>query len=487
MRKLLLLAGLGSGLVAGILQAQTAALPSYESLKFPPLRAVRIPDVATFTLPNGMKLYLLENHELPLVRGVALVRTGNLFDPAAKIGLATVTGMVMRSGGTASKTGDQIDESLENIAASVETQIQETYGDATFSALRENTAEVLSAFHDVLTQPAFRQDKLDLAKTELKSGISRRNDDPHGISEREFLEHVYGNDTPYGWRMEYATVDRITREDLVAFYQRYYFPANVMLAVQGDFSIPEMKANLEKLFADWTAQQPPVPAFPAVSSKPVPGVYLATKTDVTQTFFDVGHLGGILRDPDYPALEVMADILGGGFRSRLFQRVRTQMGAAYSISANWGANFDHPGTFQVSASTKSGSTADTLKAVKEEIEKMRTAEVTDRELASSKESVANSFVFNFDTPAKTLNRMLFYDYYGYPKDFINQYLAGIQKVTKADILRVAREHLKPKDSTIVAVGNPAGFGQPLSVLGPVTPIDLAIPAPPGEAGGPHKP
>src|SRR5947209_3318888 len=131
-------------ILAGSVNAQTAArgkafsVPSYEDLKYPPLKPIKIPDVATFTMPNGIKLYLLENHELPLVRGFALVRAGNLFDPADKVGLATMTGMVMRSGGTHGKSGDEIDEQLENIAASVETGIDETHGQASFSCLKEN-------------------------------------------------------------------------------------------------------------------------------------------------------------------------------------------------------------------------------------------------------------------------------------------------------------------------------------------------------------
>jgi zinc protease len=479
-------------LAAGALNAQTApaarprasaaAIPSYKELKYPPLKPIQIPDVATFTLPNGMKLYLLENHELPLVRGYALVRTGNLLDPSDKIGLATMTGMVMRTGGTKDKPGDQLDEQLENIAASVESSIDESSGEASFSCLKENTDEVLGVFHDVLTSPAFRQDKIELARTELRSGISRRNDDPHGIVEREFSDIVYGRNTPYGWRLEYATVDRIRREDIVQFYERYFFPANVMLAVIGDFAVAEMRAKLENRFADWTAKRPPVPPFPPVGTKPEPGVFLATKTDVTQTFFTLGHLGGELRDKDYPALEVMADILGGGFHSRLFQRVRTQLGYAYNVSAFWGANYDHPGLFQISGSTKSATTTETIKVIDEEIEKLRTSEVTPQELESAKQMVANSFVFHFDTPAKTLNRVLQYDYYGYPRDFIHQYQRAIQAVTREDVLRVARERLRPKEMTIVAVGNPQEFGKPVATLGlPVASIDLTIPEP-NEAG-----
>jgi zinc protease len=451
------------------------APPSYKDLKFPPLRKIEIPNVERFTLPNGMKLYLLEDHELPVVAGFALVRTGNLFDPKDKIGLAGTTGMVMRTGGTKKNTGDELDEKLENIAASVEAGIGETSGRVSFSALKENTDEVLSVFKDVLTTPEFRQEKLELAKTQLRSGIARRNDDPHGIAAREFDEIIYGRDNPYGWREEYEHVNRIQREDLIDFYKRYFFPANIMLAVRGDFSTPEMKAKLEKLFADWTYQQPPVPEFPKVTAKPAPGIYLAAKGDVTQTFFSMGHLGGVLKDKDYPALEVMADVLGGGFTSRLFQRVRTKLGYAYSVSANWAANYDHPGTFEASGSTKSLSTTATFAAIKEEIERIRTTEVSDQELKTAKDTVENGFVFNFDTRSKTLSRMMTYEYFGYPMDFIFEYQKAIASVTKADILRVAKQYLRPQDLTIVAVGNPKDFDKPLDTLGKVTPIDLTLP------------
>ena len=449
--------------------------PSYKDLKFPPLRKIEIPKVEHFTLPNGMKLYLLEDHELPVVAGFALVRTGNLFDPKDKVGLAGATGMVMRTGGTKRNTGDELDEKLENIAASVESSIGETNGRVSFSTLKENTDEVLSIFKDVLTTPEFRKEKLDLAKTQLRSSIARRNDDPHGIAQREFDEIVYGRDNPYGWSEEYEHVNRIQREDLIAFYQRYFFPANIMLAVHGDFSAPEMKAKLEKLFADWTYAQPPVPEFPKVTAKPAPGIYIASKDDVTQTFFAMGHLGGLLKDKDYPALEVMGDVLGGGFTSRLFQRVRSKLGYAYSVSADWAANYDHPGTFEASGSTKSLSTAATFVAIKEEIERIRSSEISDQELKTAKETVENGFVFNFDTRSKTLSRMMTYEYFGYPKDFIFEYQKAIAAVTKADVLRVAKAHLRPQDLVIVAVGNPKDFDKPLDTLGKVMPIDLTIP------------
>jgi zinc protease len=459
-----------------LLPALLAQSPA--DLKYQPLAPVRLPQIETYTLANGMQVYLLENHELPLVNGLALARTGNLFDPPEKIGLASVTGMVLRSGGTAAKTGDQLDEQLENIAASVESTIGETDGEVTFSSLKENANEVLSVFHDVLTGPQFRQDKIDLAKIQLGGEIARRNDDAEAIAAREFTNTVYGKDTPYGWQIEYASLSRIGREDLVAFHKRYFFPANIMLAVYGDFSAPAMKAELEKLFGGWTYQQPPVPAFPVVRAVPRPGVYFAAKEDVNQTVFYLGQLGGTLRDKNDPALEIMADILGGGFSSRLFKCVRTSLGYAYGIGADWGAAYDHPGLFQINGSTKSATTTEALDVVRQETARIRESEVSASELETAKQTTLNSFIFHFDTPSKTLARVLRYQYYGYPKDFIFQYQKALAAVTAADVLRVAKEYVHPEQFTIVAVGNPREFGKPLSTLGlPLKPIDLTIPPP----------
>jgi len=455
--------------------------PSFKTLKFPPLRDVQPPKIERFTLPNGMKVYLLEDHELPLVGGTAIVRTGNLFDPKDKVGLAGMTGTLIRSGGTRAKTGEELDTQLESLAASVESGIGETSGSVSFSTLKENLDVVMGVFKDVLTQPEFRQAKLDLAKTQTRSMISRRNDDADGIVDREFQGVVYGKDNPYGWDMEYSHVDAVTRGDVQAFYRRYFFPANIVLSINGDFDTAEMKARIEKLFADWTVQQPPVPAFPALTSKASPGVYVANKPDVTQSFFSVGHLGGKLNDPDYAALNVMAKVLGdpGGFSSRLVQEIRVKQGLAYSIYSQWGANYNHPGLFQIEGSTKAESTAKTLQLIQEEISKIRNLEVTDAELATAKNVILNSFVFTVDRPSKTLNRMVTYEYQGYPADHLARYKSAIEKVTKADIKRVAAQYLKPENFTYVVAGNPEKFDdKTLKSLGlPVKAIDLTIPEP----------
>jgi zinc protease len=457
--------------------APSPAIPSYKELKFPPLKQVEIPDVMQFTLSNGMRVFLLEDHELPLISGFGLVRTGNLFDPPEKRGLGDVTASVLRSGGTSKKTGDEIDEELENIAASVESSMGETNATVSFSGLKETSDQVLQVFKEVLTDPAFRQDKINLTLNQIRSGIARRNDDAQAVAERELTNLIYGRNTPYGWMIEYEHLNRIQREDLEQFYRRYYFPKNIMLAVYGDFSAAEMREQLEKLFADWKVDQPDVPPFPPVTAKPAPGVFLAEKTDITQTFFSLGHLGGMLNDPDYPALQVATNILGSGFTSRLMSQIRTKLGLAYSIGTGWGAQYDHPGIFRIVGSTKSMTTTEALEAVKAEVEKLRTAEVTPQELQAAKDAVLNSFVFFFDSPAKTLNRVMMYEYFGYPKDFLFEYQKKIMAVTRGDVLRVSRQRIHPESMTIVAVGNPTDFGKPLDNLGKVEKIDLTVPEP----------
>lgn len=455
------------------------AKPPVAGLKFPALGQVKIPDVKTVTLPNGAKLYLLENHELPMVSGTAIIRTGSLLDPANKVGLAEVTAAMMRSGGTKAKSGDELDEQLENIAASVESGASENQATVSFSGLKENVDEIMAAFKDVLMQPEFREDKLDLLKNQFRSAIARRNDEAESIASRESERIVYGRDTVFGRIMEYENVDAIARQDLVAFHARYYFPANATFVVVGDFNTADMQKKVETLFAGWTIQRPPPPAFPQVDkTRSKPGIYVAEKDNVEQTFFEVAHLGGKLSDKDYPSLEVALSILGSSFSGRLFNIIRTEKGYAYHIAGGWGAGYLNEKLFAISGSASLNRTTDTLEIVRREVDRMGKEEVTDKELESAKARVLNSFVFNFDRPSKTVSRMVNYNYYGYPADFLTIYQKAIASVTKADVLAAAKRSLHPENLVYVVVGKTAEFGRPLADLKlPIQKIDLTIPEP----------
>jgi zinc protease len=463
---------------AGTAQATPAVQKRpYEQLKYPKLRDIAVPEVQRVTLPNGMQLFLLEDHELPLIYVSAMIRTGSVYEPADKIGLAGITGTVMRTGGTVSRTGDQIDEQLEQIAASVETGIGRSSGSAYMSVLKEDFGTGLSVLADVLMNPAFREDKIELAKINARTGIARRNDFPAGIASREFTKLIYGPDSVYARHTEYATIDSITRDDLVAFHKKFYHPNNTMLAVWGDFESGPMIEKIKAAFKDWPRADVALPPIADVNYEFRPTVNAVTKDDMNQSVVRLGHLGGMMSDPDYFALVVMNEILGSSFTSRLFKNVRSRQGLTYSVGGAYAADYDHPGVFYVACQTKAETTVQATEAMITEVRKMTQEEVTDEELALAKDSFLNSFVFNFDSRGEIVNRLMTYAYYGYPADFLQKTKENVEKVTKADVLRVAKAHLQPDKMQILVVGKPDELDKPLTTFGEVKTIDITIPSP----------
>ena len=471
-------------------QHSAGTAKDWKQLKYPPLRDVKLPEIKRYTLSNGIRLFVVEDHQLPLVGGAAMIHTGSRWEPAEKTGLASIVGQVMRSGGTATKTGDELDEELEAMAASVETGIGLGSGSAGFSALKGDEDRVLAIFAEVLMNPEFRQDKIELAKTFARTAISRRNDEPRGINAREFRKLIYGSESAYARHTEYATIDAIRREDLIEFHRRYYHPNNVMIGISGDIDAEQIRQKVEAAFAAWKpAPELQLPPLPPVEVKRSASVNFIRKQDINQTSIRIGHLVGRRDDPDYFALRVMTQILAAGPSSRMFKRIRTGMGLAYAATGFWGARYDHPGTFSVFVGTKSETTVEATEAVLRELRLIRETEVTDEELQVAKESILNSFVFNFADPGQIMSRIMTYIYFVYPEDFLQRYKNNVEKVTKADVLRVARKHLEPDRLTILAVGNDKDFDKPLTELalaeGKVNTIDITIPeAQPAVAAAP---
>jgi predicted Zn-dependent peptidase len=297
------------------------------------------------------------------------------------------------------------------------------------------------------------------------------------IASREYRKLIYGPESVYARHTEYATIDNITRDDLVAFHKKYYHPNNMMLAVWGDFETRQMIRKIEEAFKDWEKVDIKPEPMPEVEYDFRSTVNVVSKEDINQSCIYLGHIGGLMSDPDYFALILMNRILGSSFTSRLFKNVRSRLGLAYSVSGSYGSSYDHLGVFSVVCQTKSESTVHAIRAMVEEVTKMTEEEVTDEELALAKEGYLNSFVFNFDMKGAIVERLMVYEYFGYPADFLQKTRQNVEKVTKADILRVARNNLHPDKMQILAVGRPEDFDEPMSVLGAVHEIDITIPAP----------
>lgn len=459
----------------------SAQMSSYKDLKFAPLREPDFAPPQVFQLKNGLTVFLVEDHELPLIQANVLVRTGSLWEPAEKTGLASLVGAVQRTGGTARMTGDQIDDFLAARAATVETSIGRDSGSASMNCLKQNFDEVFPILVDVLRTPAFAQDKLDLAKVQANTAISRRNDSAMGILMREFPRLVYGKDSPLGRIEEYATIASVTRDDLLDWHRRYYVPNRVYLGLVGDFDSKEMRKKVEAALGDW--KKGPAMELPPVeyAGNAEPGLYFVEKGDVNQAYVSMGHLGIERKNRDYYAVTVMNEVLGGSFASRMFSNVRSKKGLAYNVFGSLGADFVMPGLLRAGLQTKSSTMAQGVEAVKAEIEGIVARPPDDDELRRAKDAILNSFVFNFDSRTKILNQQMLNRYHGLPDDYLARYRENIQKVSRDEVARVAKAYVRPDRLAILVVGKAADFDRPLSSLGKVTPVDIAIPPPPDRA------
>jgi len=453
----------------------------WKKIPIPTLPAFHPQEPKRVELPNGMVIFLQEDHELPFIDMTARIRGGSRVEPATKTGLVSLYGEVWRTGGTKSETGDQLDDYLEIRAAKVETGGNADSTTIGLSSLKEDFNDVFKVFTDLLRDPEFRADKLELAKREAADSISRRNDEASQVAAREAAKLAYGKDNPYVREPEYATVDAVTRQDLVDWHNKYVYPNNIILGVAGDFDPAQMEAKLRAAFASWAkgpAVKPPDIQFTPAK----PGYYLIKREDVNQSWIRMVTLGTTRRNPDYYAIEVFNEAFGGGFSARLIQNIRTAQGLAYAVGGGISTRFDHPGITQLAMATKSESTVKAINSLFEQIDLLKTSKpVTDEEIKRAKDTILNNFVFNFDTPGKVLQERMAYEYYGYPPDFLEQYRAGIEKVTTADVARVANKYLHKDQLAVLVTGNAADFDKPLSSLGSVQNVDITIPPPPGSA------
>ena len=462
--------------------ATEAQVATVDQLQYPPLPAFSLPKPTRTVLPNGLVVLVMENHDLPLISVSARIRTGSLLEPADKVGVASLTGSQMRSGGTQALAPDALDRFLEGRAASIETGISDDAGSAGMSVLKQDFDEVLQVFSDVLRQPRFDPARLEVARRGIEAGIARQNDDPNGIASREFRELMYGADTPFAREVTYATVQAITRDDLVAWHARYVHPEQTIIAVHGDITKADALAAITRVFGGWSRGPKQTIKFPDPRPQSQPGVYEAVKTDVAQSSIRIGHMGTLKSThPDYYPVQVLNEVLSGSFTSRLFSTVRTQKGLAYSVGGAVGSNFARVAPFAMSTSTKTSTTAETVETLVMEAKRIISEPPTDAEIARAKQSILNSFIFNSATSGQVLGQQVTYEYYGLPTDWLERYRAGIEKVTAADAARVARQYIKPEQFAILVVGPTEGRDKPLSTFGTVKTLDIAIPEPPSAA------
>ena len=468
----------------------TTVLPAqqekpWEKIPVPKLHDFKPQQPKRIELKNGIVIFLQEDHELPFVSGSVLIPGGARDEAPAKAGLVGLYGQAWRTSGTAKMDGDALDDLLEAKAAHIETG---GGGDSTslaWDSLKGDADQVFSLALDLLLHPKFSEEKLQLAQQQEATGIVRRNDEESEIAQREAAKLVYGANSPYTRQPELATIGAVTIADLQAWHDRT-IGGTLIVGISGDFDSAAMEAKLRAAFESLPTAKP-APARHDVFAGPTPGVYFIDKPDVNQSQIEIVGLGTDRHNPDVPTLAVMNEIFGGGFASRLFQKVRTELGDAYAVGGGMSYAYDHPAPFRAVALPQSAKTVETVSAILAEIAGLTSKPFTEVELARAKDNLLSSFLFRYDTRDKVLAERERLEFYGYPADYLESYKSALEKVTVADLDAAAKKYIHSEKLAVLVVGNASEIKPGLDELklGPIHPIDITIPQP-GKPGPPEK-
>jgi len=465
----------GGCAVAG--SGQQAALRSpgsalVQQMSFAPLE-LAIPrvgrEVERRVLSNGLVLYLATDRSLPVFKAYALFRAGSLYEEPSKPGVAQFTASQLRSGGTDVMSFAALDEELEVLGISIEAGVSSETISVSMSALAKDADRALELFADILRRPAFDATPLETYRGRVTEDLRRVAENPSRLMMQEFSRVMYTEAHPSGRPLTSAQARAIRREDLLAHFRRFLRPDNMFLAVVGDFSVDELAAKVQDRLGDWSAGNPlDLPTLPAVAPRFERSVYLVPR-DLTQSSVVLGHFGIRRSNPDRYAIQIMDMILGGGgFSSRIMERVRTEEGLAYSVSSSFPTTTRDIGLFRVTVQTKNDNVPRAVRTILDEMTRMRDSLVTPTELTGAKEAIINSFVFRFTSRFSVVTQLLTLEFDEYPPDYLDTLLDRYRAVTSADVQRVARQYLRPDETTVLVVGDTAQIEPALAAFGPVS-------------------
>jgi predicted Zn-dependent peptidase len=435
---------------------------SLDEIKYPPLR-FNLPPVQRVVLKNGIILYILENHELPLVNISAKIKTGTMYDPEGKEGVAELTAYVMRTGGTAQLNSSEIDKQFDFMASSASISMSTEAAQVNFSSLNNNLDHGLELLSQIIIHPAFEQEKFELARRLKNEDLRRLKDDPHKLAFREFSRIIYRDD-PRGRFPSYKSLANIERDDLIKFHSRFFMPDNIIFAVSGDVTKDEVINKFNLYFGDWKAKNT-FAAVPPPAPKSNAGVYFINK-EISQSTIVSGQFTIGKTDPDFYAFTVLDFITGGGgFPSRIMSVVRNNEGLAYSAGCFYNARPEY-GVFATYAFTKTSSTLKTLSLIDSVLENIQAGTITTKELDWAKNSINNGFIFSFSSPEQIASQQMNLEYENLPSDFLINFRNKIENVAIKDLNKAAVKYLDKSKNVVLILGDGKKFGEPMTSIGP---------------------
>ncbi len=429
-----------------------------DQLNFPELQ-FEFPQIKRAALNNGIEIYLKEDHDIPLVEVTIMIGGGSIFDPVGKTGLSSLFAASLQSGGAGERSPQQLEETLDNMAAKLSVSSSSYAYSIEMSMRRQDLIQGFNILADIVRRPRFDQQRLEISRQGLIEGVRRRNDDPRSIAGRTLAQSIYRNH-PFGRTPGSATLASIERSDLISQHQIYFQPNNLSLAVSGDVDLDELKTLLTQTLGDWQASELPDLEPPALPEQPENGKVSIADKDIPQTTIMIGQPGIDKNNPDMMALKVANYILGGGgFNSRMMREIRSNRGLAYSVYSYFQIGRKLPELFIAKCETKCDSTLEVVSLMRAQMLELTEKPVSKDELRVAKESLINSFVFAFNNSHSIVTRQLRLDFYDYPPDYMQTYRQKIAAVTVADVQRVSKKYLHPDKLQIVLVGRRNEFEQ----------------------------
>jgi len=470
--------GLGSLLLVTLATAGSAQdLPGgreqIESLVFPPLE-FDPPQPTLHEVDDGVRVLHLEDGTLPVVDVIIRFRGGYARFPRDSYAAATALPTLVRNGGTRRLPPDSIDALIELYA------LQMVFGGggegifSTLSVLREQLPIGLELWGELIREPGFDADQVEVWRGRELDNARRRRDDPGILAYSTFNRIMYG-DHPIGWELgpDDLELSDVTPEKLEGLHRRLFCRENMVIGVTGDVGWDELEPLLLAMLDDWPSCVEPLPPPRIPEIRTGGGIFLVPH-DLNQSTVVMAHASDIRQDDGdaYFASRIGNAILGAsGFGSRLMARVRTEEGYAYSASSLWTTPRRGQGLVGAVTQTRSETTISAIRALFDVIRDMSRTAPTPDEVLRNVQDYANGFVFNFQTPDQIVSRQTLYLLNELPDDWLERYLEGIQEVSAVDVLEVFRTHVHPEDMVVLVLGNPEGFEESLEVLGPVTVLE----------------
>jgi zinc protease len=412
-------------------------------------------DVERLELPNGLVLLLSENHSTPSVAIRAVVCAGSRLEPDDKAGLASLVGEVLDEG-TATQTSQQIAETVESVGGKMATFGEYQSSGILSVFLSKDITLGLNIVNDVLTSASFPEEKVQQSIERRIAQIKSRLDVPRTLASDIFNETIFKGTPQHRPAIGYAeTVRKLTREDVIGFYRRYYVPNNTILAIAGDIDKEDVKKRIEATFGSWPKAagfQIPHPPAPARQREAIEKFVAAHKEQIN---IFIGHVGIDRKNPDYYALLVMDTILGSspGFTSRIPRILRDEQGLAYTTFSNITASAGiDPGRFIAYIGTSPENLDLAIEGLRNEIARIVKEPVSSNEVESAKAYLTGSFVFHFQKNLQIADFLVEAETYGLGFDYLERYPEIIRNITVEDVTRVARTYLDPEHLTTVVVG-----------------------------------